>query len=208
MKPLPPPATRPVASKSWLAVVWLTLLLCLLISPHTWGQPGNKKVGAPALPLPDPSPTLTIVPSSYADRVFPHDLLELDEQRPRFHVLLYNPTDKPLRLFQEWNSWGYFGLSFDITYPDGRVVHSEKEPRGWDKNFPSTLTVAPYGCYVFEVTFDPTIWTNSLLLEKSGPHGRACRLQAIYSIASGPDALEEGAWTGTIRSEERPYLVY
>jgi len=208
MKLIPPPRRRILCLQALARGHVVSLLLCLLTSPLTWGQRSDKIAGGTAQTPPVPSPTLTIVPSSYADGVFLQDILVLNRSRPRFHVLLFNPSDKPLRLFEEWNSWGYFGLSFDITYPDGRVVHTAKERHNWDKDFPSTRTVAPNGYYVFEVTFDPAIWTNSLLLEKSGLGGQSCRLQAIYSIESESDALKERAWTGTIRSEERAYIVY
>ena len=192
------------------AVMLWALLLGLLTSPLARGQraiPSSSSTAGAAVAL---APTLTIIPSHYANDVSSTDALET-----MFHVLFYNPSDKPLRLFDEKYSWGYFGLSFNVTYPDGRVEHLKKKGRGWDKNAPVSWTIGPKGYYVFDVLLDPSIWTNSVLLEKSGIEGRKCRLQAIYSIEPSPEAVKgsqwggpEGVWTGTIRSEERAYIVY
>ena len=107
--------------------------------------------------------------------------------------------------------WGYFGLSFDITYSDGHKVHMFKATRGWDKNFPSTLTLAPNGFYVFDVNLDTT-WVNSIRLQPNSSQGIACRLRAIYSIAPIKTPLldkeELSAWTGTVESAELPYTIW
>lgn len=192
---------RPLWNRHAFAL--LALLLGLLTSPLARGQRATPSTAAEGV-----APTLTIIPSHYADDVFPNDVLTNTGDRSLFHVLLYNPSDRPLRLFEEKYSWGYYGLSFDVTYPDGRVVHSEKKGRGWDNNFPGTLTIGPKGYYVFDVSFDPRLWTNSVFLEKSGMEGRQCRLGAIYSIQSDSEALKYGVWTGTIRSDERAYIIY
>ena len=198
-------------SRGYAVLLW-ALLLGLWASPVARGQRDTPPSSSPAGAAEALAPTLTIIPSHYADDVFPNDVLSGDGNRSLFHVLLYNPSDKPLRLFAEKYSWGFFGLSFDVAYPDGRVVHSEKTTVGWDKNFPDFTNIGPRGYYVFEVSFDPQLWTNSVLLEKSsglwGRDGRPCRLRAIYSIKSDPEAVKYGVWTGTIRSEERAYIVY
>ena len=192
------------------AVMWWALLLGLLASPLVRGQraiPSSPSTAGAAEAL---APTLIIIPAHYAS-----DASSTDALYTRFHVLFYNPSDKSLRLFDERYSWGYFGLSFTVTYPDGRVEHVKKKGRGWDKNVPFSWTIEPKGYYVFDVFFDPGIWTDSVLLEKSGSESRKCRLQAIYSIEPSPEAVKgsqwggpEGVWTGTIRSEERAYIVY
>ena len=92
-----------------------------------------------------------------------------------------------------------------------------KERRGWDKNFPSTVTIEPGGYYVFDVTLKPEQWKNSPMLEKPTEHdGTPCRIRAIYSIEADEYSREEHAWTGiiehawtgTITSAERPYTIW
>jgi hypothetical protein len=159
-----------------------------------------------------PELTLTIIPSTYGNR----DLTKPEiwfSHRSHFHVLLTNVSAHPVTLFQEWNSWGYYGLAFEVTYPDGRKVITTRGPRGWDKNFPSTFTLAPQGHYVFEVSFDHT-WTSSPRTEPTSGHGLSCRLRALYSIERQKDddmLLEPGAplpWAGTVQSKEEAYLLW
>lgn len=166
----------------------------------------------PALAQSAPELTLTIIPSSYGSGAAPKPEIWF-AYRGHFHVLLTNVSAHPVTLFQEWNSWGYYGLSFDITYAYGRKVHATRAPRGWDKNFPSTFTLAPQGYYIFEVSFDRT-WLPSPRTEPTSGHGLACRLRASYSIArqeDDTDALPLGAplpWTGTVQSNEDAYVVW
>jgi hypothetical protein len=135
-----------------------------------------------------------------------------------FHVLLTNVSTAPVTLFEEWNSWGYYGLSFDITYADGHKVHTYKTAREWQANYPSTITLAPKGFYVFDVNFDTT-WANSIRLHPAKvQQGLECRLRAIYSIAPNKskkgrlpsilELLDSSPWTGTVRSVEMPCIVY
>lgn len=151
--------------------------------------------------------SLSIIPISYSRNYSPDAVISFD-YTDHFHVLLTNTSKVPVTLFEEWNSWGYFGLSFEISYPDGRTVRAVKKDRGWDKNFPSTVTIEPGGFYVFNVTLDPDIWENSLLQEKTSDHGTACRMRAIYTIEPSKYSREKHAWTGTVESPERAFIFW
>lgn len=161
--------------------------------------------------LPTPAPTLTIVPTDYG-RDVPQEPDISFGRYGHFHVLLFNPSSTPLTLFQEWNSWGYFGLSFDVTYPNGRHAHVAKKARGWDKNFPATLTVAPYGYYVFNVEFadllGEPVWDNLRPEDQGFKEGLRCRVRAVYTIEPSHDSRRAGVWSGTIASEEGTYHVW
>ena len=191
-------------------VVCLKYLFCgglffLVAGPPIKAQPAAKL-------------TLQIVPIGYSSAVSPEAYLHCSH----FHVLLTNTSAVPVALFEEWNSWGYFGLSFDITYPDRRVVRVAKQPRVWDKNFASTVTIAPGGFYVFDVDFDPKTWANSPLREKRTPvrekrpaDGSRCRMRARYTIAPEQSREENPwsqkgvpIWTGAIASATETYILW
>ncbi|UYZ61237.1 hypothetical protein [Hymenobacter latericus] len=132
-------------------------------------------------------------------------------------MLLTNVSASPVALFEEWNSFGYYGLSFIVTYPNGRTLRVAKKPRGWDKDFPSTVTIAPGGFYLFDVDFDPTIWAHSPRLEKPTANGGLrCKLQAVYTSApqklSDMDSMwtakEVPIWTGTLSSAHMPVTLW
>ena len=159
-----------------------------------------------------PELILTIVPASYSSGVSKKAYISFDHTN-HFHVLLTNNSSGPIKLFEEWNSWGYYGLSFEITYSDGRKVQSARERRGCDKNFPSTVTIAPHGYYIFDVNFNNDskkdyVWVNSVRSEKRSDDGTHCSMRAIYFIESSSASIEEHAWTGTITSEIRPYTIW
>ncbi|TGE23722.1 hypothetical protein E5K00_00475 [Hymenobacter aquaticus] len=190
-----------------LFLLFLATLLRLAFVPQAIAQNSPGK--------PKPSLTLAIVPTSYAGPVANSPMIVLNSADDRFYVLLTNTSDQPVKLFEEWNSWGYFGLSFEITYPNGQKVRSSKEERGWDKNVPTTVTIAPHGFYVFAVTMNNNpkngaVWENSVLNyeSKSDRAYISCRMRAIYSIQRDKEAIEEKAWTGTVSSPEGSYIVW
>lgn len=159
-----------------------------------------------------PALALTIVPTTYSSLLSQEPTISFSH-RGYFHVLLTNISSEPVNIFQEWNSWGYYGLSFEITYPDGRRIWSTKKSRGWDKNFPSAITLAPHGYYVFAVDFGPE-WVNSIRTEPKSDHGIKCKMRAIYSIEPTKDDMMvrlegvEPVWSGTIGSEESAYTIW
>lgn len=120
-------------------------------------------------------------------------------------MLLTNQSARPVSLFEEWNSWGYYGLSFDVMYADGRQVRVGKELRPGRLNFPSVITLAPQASYVFDVTLGPE-WRHS---PRPAPHlgqGLTCRLRARYTIKPSPES--KGMWTGTVLSPESTYRLW
>ena len=159
-----------------------------------------------------PALTLTIIPTSYANRFSPEPTISFGEPN-HFHVLLTNTSSTPVNIFEEWNSWGYYGLSFEITYSDGRKDHPMKKVRGWQHNYPSTITIAPHGFCMFEVDFG-TEWDDSIRAGHKAKDGIKCRMRAIYTIEPTDKSLRNmvigptPVWSGTVSSEESAYTVW
>ncbi|GAA4370952.1 hypothetical protein GCM10023185_45950 [Hymenobacter saemangeumensis] len=152
--------------------------------------------------------TLQIIPTEYSSRISPDASISFSTHG-HFHVLLTNTSTTPLRFFEEWNSWGESALSFEITYPNGQTVRSQKRPQLLrEKNAPTTITVEPGGFYVLDVTFTPTEWQLSPRLEKKFGKSMRCRMRAIYAIEPSEDARKEDTWTGTVSSSERVYTIW
>ncbi|MCW3072070.1 MAG: hypothetical protein JWO44_1960 [Bacteroidetes bacterium] len=176
------------------------------------GIPEQNKVAAGDA---DKGLSLSIIPFSYAEMIMPNvrpkpaadtAWIQLYGADYRFHVLLQNNSGKPINIWQEWNSWGYFCLSFEVTYPDGTTEIASKTKRGWDKNFASAQTIAPGGYYVFDVTFDSKTWINSPL--KKSPDRTICKLKALYQVTESPESKEYNVWTGKVASATADYIIW
>jgi hypothetical protein len=57
-------------------------------------------------------------------------------------VLFINHTDTAVSFFEDWNSWGYFNIGFEIKSGDTTYLLTKKD-RDWPKNFPSFKTLFP-----------------------------------------------------------------
>lgn len=183
----------------------LRLLLFLLLGLVPVSSPHQlARIYRPVLPVP-PALRLSIIPTRYASAEAAASILF--SERGHFHVLLTNRSAQPVNLFEEWNSWGYYGLSFDVTYADGRRVRAEKQPRGWRLNYPSTLTLPPQGSYVFDVDLGPD-WASSPRPASGVAQGVACRLRARYTIEPSPESKKQHVWTGNVTSAENAYMLW
>lgn len=145
-----------------------------------------------------------IVPSRYHETG--GRAIELYQPSQHFDVVVTNVSDRPVRLWREWCSWGYFSLSFVVTGEDGKSVTVSKKPRGWDKNYPDATILPPGDHMVFEVTFDDAIWQNSPLPERG--RSRAVKLKAEYAVGGDKDAEKLGVWTGRQSSPEEPFTIW
>lgn len=146
--------------------------------------------------------TLTIaVPMKNEARVV---YLNSGSNRIGFHVVLTNRSGKERRIWESWNSWGYFNLSFEWTGPDGKTVKVERGNRGWDKNFPSFLTLTPGEQHVFDVWF-PGDWKN---IPSAIKDGEEVTLRAVYATAADKDSAKAGVWSGTVRSPEVQVVLH
>jgi hypothetical protein len=129
--------------------------------------------------------------------------IALFEKGDHFHVVVTNVSEKPAKIWKEWCSWGYFNLSLEARDAEGKVVSISKRPRGWDKNYPDPMEIAPGDHLVINVNFEPYTWPNSPLSAKS--RQATIRLKAVYEIREDKYSKEMGVWTGRVSSPELEY---
>ncbi|GAA4362923.1 hypothetical protein GCM10023185_31240 [Hymenobacter saemangeumensis] len=168
-------------------------------------------MGLPAVAQPQQGLTLTIIPHAYPNIVRQQDIISIADSSSHFHVLLTNTSAQPINIFEEWNTWGYYNLFFELTYPDGRKKTVSKGAENWYRNFPSTTVIPAGRSFVFDVNFDNDsthrpYWYNSVLNEKG--YSTECRMRAIYHCEDSEIAHKKRAWTGTLTSETRDYIFY
>lgn len=157
--------------------------------------------------------TLHLIPSSYPTGNLSYPVLDIGKPfYYSFEVVLTNTSDKPLRIWESWNSWGWKTLSFEIKLPDGQVIYTEQtDARLWSKNVPNWDQIPPNRHYVFRVDFKPMkqggYWDNSIL-DYVNESPTKCKIKAIYEICQSDELYEENVWMGRVESEEEEYLVY
>lgn len=113
-----------------------------------------------------------------------------------FFVTLKNKTDKPQRLFEYWNSWGYQNISFYLYTKDGTQIVTRKD-QNFTRNFPSTYEIALGETMVFPLKFDSS-WEE---LENIPEGESKLRIQVVYRCVPSFEAKDSGAWTGIVASK-------
>lgn len=181
-------------------VVLFTGFLFLVVA---MSHPTHAEFLAPAPEKPE-KPALAVaiaIPINHNQRS-----IHLGTKQP-FHVVVTNTSDKPLKLWREWCSWGYFNLTFEIDDGTGKVVTLKKKPRGWDKNYPDFQVLEAGDHHVIPVTFDANVW--ELPFAKAADNKpRQVKMRAVYEIQPDAHSKELGVWTGTVRSAYQTYAIW
>jgi hypothetical protein len=116
-----------------------------------------------------------------------------------FHVVLQNRGIYEQRIWETWNSWGYFNLSFEVADSTGKKWVVKKRDTGFTRNFPSFLTISPGQTYVFDVYFgDAHEWAGFPL--RRGEENTV-KMRALYSVPVSAEAKTSDVWTGHLESE-------
>ncbi len=123
-----------------------------------------------------------------------------------FWVVVTNSSDKPVRLWREWCSWGWYSLSFRVTDSAGKVVEVKKGPRGWRKNYPDATVLQPGEHLVFEVAFDEETWPSAPVPEQGKFHD--VRMKAVFAVPVDDESKKQEVWTGEVSSPEGVFTIY
>ncbi|SRR6266576_4746199 len=122
------------------------------------------------------------------------------EHKPdEFYVVLTNISEQPQAVFEQWNSWGYFAISFEFTTDDGRkTTVFRKRTVVFTKNNPSTFAVAPGEHQVFPVRLDKW-WEAQPALRRADE--MPVKVKAMYEVSATPESAKQGVWTGRVESK-------
>lgn len=145
-------------------------------------RPATARAGA-AAPIPDLKISLAV-----------------QEDSAYLHIIIENTSNKPQRHFDEWNSWGYFNITLRWTDRDGKSGTVTKVPRGWDRNYPSTVTLPPGDMLVREVPLPSPAWQGW------PDRGGILKVKATYHQQKSDDPGEPAdplVWVGSATSREQ-----
>jgi len=131
---------------------------------------------------------------------------EYQRHIPHFPVIIANSSDSQQRLWREWCSWGYFGLTFEFTDESGKKWIAKKEEQVWTKNFPDWWTLEPHESLVIDVNFADT---NTWVGFPSPTNGsQTVTMQAILEFKPNDVTRQYGIWTGRVVSKAEKVTFY
>lgn len=123
----------------------------------------------------------------------------------RFPVVVTNRSDKPQRIFETWNSWGYYSLSFEVTDAEGKTWQIKEGPQVWTVNGPAYWILPPHEHLVLEVNFDDNGWAPlSQPMLRSGVYS----IRAVFETSPTEESKKLSVWTGRVVSRTEKYTVY
>jgi hypothetical protein len=117
----------------------------------------------------------------------------IDDNKGQIDVVIQNCGDRDVRLYDSWNSWGYYNISIAWTDSDGNRGTIRPVAREWDKNVPSSTTVPAGEVIVRSVSIDPKKWQGWPKLRMD------LRLKLVVTYESQKQGT---GWTGKVISRE------
>ncbi len=120
------------------------------------------------------------------------------DKRP-FYVVLTNKSGIVQHLWEEWNSWGYYNLSFEFTDSTNKTWLVKRGDWAFTINAPGWFSLDPGETHVFSVTF-PSNWQD--LPKAEGPPHVFVTLRAIYEIPPDGMIQRNGVWTMATRVKD------
>jgi hypothetical protein len=119
------------------------------------------------------------------------------------HFLLFSEQDG-LKVYEDWNMWGYFARTFDLTVSENRNYQVTRRERGWDKNYPKAVTINRGRVLVTDIYLCDGTWRVSPKLpvqEVSVRMAGRYTLRPRTGVSAAPSFYPlEDVWVGTINS--------
>ena len=119
--------------------------------------------------------------------------------------MITNVSDKPVRIWNDQCSWGYFCLSFEVRAPDGQTRTVKKKHRGWDANAPDSEILPAGDHMVFDVSWYDSTWEGVPAL--TSPAAQFLSMKAVYEVPVDAQATRYQVWTGRVTSPQATYKV-
>lgn len=129
------------------------------------------------------------------------------ESPPFIHVILTNRSANKRRVFQEWCSWGWGALTFELMDEKRKTWFPHKLPKFFTYNFPAYWTLNPGESYVFDVDFaNRSVWGDGFWLPPDHPTGLVT-LRAVYDVRADDESRKLNVWAGRITSEPAACII-
>jgi len=117
------------------------------------------------------------------------------------HVVVTNVSDKPLRLWQDWCSWGYGALTFVFGGEDGRTWTGRPEQlMVFCRNYADWWNLAPHESIVMCANLDDAINWAAFPRPVSGSE-ETVTLKAVLKYKPDKESWRHNVWTGSVESK-------
>ena len=126
------------------------------------------------------------------------------------HVIIYNNTDSTHYFYEDWNSYGYYNISFEIKTKDS-IYEVIKPNKIWYRNFKSYFVLNPNESIVFPYLLVDTSCTNLLHRNRIFENGwigfppisDTVEIRAVYQLCHLADSIpDEGINRLNYRKED------
>lgn len=120
-------------------------------------------------------------------------------------VVLTNLSERPMRVWRDWCSWGYENVSLEFRDARGHVWTCRKKPGTWFKNYPDFAELGAGESMVVMVKLDAGVWQDLPPLgEMSGKWINMC---VRYEVKEDEHSRKDGVWVGKIENGEQAYRI-
>jgi len=123
-----------------------------------------------------------------------------------FHVLITNTSGQPQNIWKAWNSWGYYGLSFEVTDEHGKTWTVHKGEHIFGPDGPDYWTIDPHESLVIDVDYSSAEWEEGFPPSTKEP--RIFTMRAIFEIKPDGASKKYSVWTGRVVSKVGTYTLY
>jgi hypothetical protein len=146
--------------------------------------------------------SLSIVPTNNSGGV---GSITMAQSKARdFYVVLTNVSQDSQTVWEDWNSWGYQNLSFELMIADGRKFVASKRQQDFTVNIPSTFLIQPGEHQVYAIRLDKE-WETRPALPKANE--MPITLRAVYEVSPSPQSAQNKVWTGRVESRVYKFML-
>ena len=143
--------------------------------------------------------SISVVPTKSSEEPFGRRITMAKEAPRFFYVILSNISKKPQAVFEDWNSWGYQAVSFEIETSDGHKFTVSHKLEPFTRNFPSVFLIPPGEHMVYRISFDDR-WEATPSIPMAVQTPIEITIKAIYELRPTPESVQEKVWAGRVES--------
>lgn len=117
------------------------------------------------------------------------------DRYPRLHASLTNVSEQPVKVWKDWNSWGWFNLTLIMESDRGTQAIRRKHPTHWEGDFSDFWVILPGETLILEIDMTDGSWAGfpDLYGERL-----PATLTAVYENKADVLAEEFGIWVGKV----------